>query len=105
MPLGVTASSRAGCQLAVYTMSHLTLRWLQHSLNAHLTHSLPLWCNPVEVISFTGLSTSANMGGRRELVGGSTSVFNQPATDHSPKQKSNMMTNGKISQQKIELNI
>lgn len=35
---------------AVYTMSHLTLRWLQQWLNAHLTHSLPLWCNPVEVI-------------------------------------------------------
>lgn len=68
--------------LAVYTTSRLTLCWLQHWLNAHLTHSLPLWCNPVEVISFTGLSTSASVGG----LWGSKSVFNQPATNHSSKQ-------------------
>lgn len=68
--------------LAVCTVSRLTLCWLQLGLNAHLTHSLLLLCNPVEVISFTGLSTSANVGG----LGGRTSVFNQPATNHSPKQ-------------------
>lgn len=64
VPRGVTASScpPTVSWLTVYTPSLLTLRWLQRRLNAHLTHSLPLWCNPVEVISFTGLSTSANMG-------------------------------------------
>ena len=55
--------------LAVCTVSHLTLCWLQLGPNAHLTPSLLLWCNPVEVISFTGLSTSAS-GGEEEGGGG-----------------------------------
>ena len=68
---------------AVYPASRLTLRWLRRRLNAHLTHSLPLWCNPVEVISFTGLSTSASVGVEGG-AGGVESVFNQPATSPSP---------------------
>lgn len=94
--------------VAVYSVSRLTFRWLQRWLNAHLTHSRPLWCNPVEVISFTGLSTPANIRGERGGGWVSKSVFNQPATKHSPKQNQSWCPDWKIkiknTQQKIDMN-
>lgn len=88
-PWGVTASYCPGGR-TVGRPSYLTLRRL---LNAHLTHSLPLWCNPVEVISFTGAFNFSQYGrewvrwqGRGLGLGGGASVFNQPATKPPPPQ-------------------
>ena len=58
-----------------YAASRLTLCRLHSGLNAHLTHSLPLWCNPVEVISFTGaFNFSQYIGGGGGVDGSSVCV-------------------------------
>lgn len=75
VPWGVTASSRPGGQSVgrPYAASRLTLCGLQRGLNAHLTHLLPLWCNLVEVISFTrAFNFSQYRGGGGGGVDGSS---------------------------------